>query len=106
MAAIPHPRNHALHLRVGALGAGCCIVRNGKEKTREPSEERSPLFMLSTLKVEKMNAEYWAILGVAFVAALVAFERVLERIPPIAEKAVAAVRSIRAVADEFKRKRE
>ncbi|MCX4413190.1 hypothetical protein OOK43_07800 [[Kitasatospora] papulosa] len=53
-----------------------------------------------------MNAEYWAILGVAFVAALVAFERVLERIPPIAEKAVAAVRSIRAVADEFKRKRE
>ncbi|WP_406192384.1 hypothetical protein OH733_05385 [Streptomyces griseus] len=53
-----------------------------------------------------MNAEYWAIVGAASVAALVMFERLLERIPPIAKKAVVAVRSIRAVADEFRKKRE
>ncbi|MFD5874620.1 hypothetical protein [Streptomyces sp. NPDC060322] len=50
--------------------------------------------------------EQLAIFGAALVAAPVVLEQILERIPPIAEKAVAAVRSIRAVADEFKRKRE
>ncbi|GHE79627.1 MULTISPECIES: hypothetical protein [Streptomyces] len=50
--------------------------------------------------------EYWAIFGAVLVAALVVFERLLERIPPLAEKAIAAVRSIRAVADEFRAKRE
>ncbi|WP_329234707.1 hypothetical protein OG488_30720 [Streptomyces sp. NBC_01460] len=54
----------------------------------------------------KMNTEYWAIVGAVSMAALVVFERVLDRIPPIAKKAVVAVRSIRAVADEFRKKRE
>jgi hypothetical protein len=50
--------------------------------------------------------EYWAIFGVALVAVLVVFERLLERIPPLAEKAITAVRSVRAVVDEIKAKRE
>lgn len=50
--------------------------------------------------------ENWAIFGAVLVTVLVVFERLLERIPSLAEKAIAAVRSVRAVADEFKAKRE
>ncbi|MER5632154.1 hypothetical protein [Streptomyces nitrosporeus] len=50
--------------------------------------------------------EKMAIFGAALVAAPLVIEQMLDRIPPLAKKAVVAVRSIRAVVDEVRKKRE
>ncbi|MEV7199396.1 hypothetical protein [Streptomyces griseoluteus] len=47
-----------------------------------------------------------AVIVTALTAVTFGYERLVERIPPIAKKTIAAIRSVREVWDEIKTKRE
>ncbi|MFJ3888678.1 hypothetical protein [Streptomyces rubrogriseus] len=53
-----------------------------------------------------MSMETVAVIVAAFTAAAFGYERLVERIPPLAKKTITAIRSVREVVDEIRVKRE